>query len=242
LAQRQVWKEFMDRYRTLADLPEDVPVFPLRGVILLPRATLPLNIFEPRYLQMLDDMLRGRRLVAVIQPDQSQASDKSDTKNAEASADDKSVPVRTMGCLGRLTAFQELDDGRMIVSLTGIARCEVVREIRTEHPYRTFRMRYGQFASDLIAGAGEDAVDREALLKALKAYLEARQLNADWPAISRSSSETLINSLSIISPYGPEEKQALLEAPDLKTRADVLVALAEMEIAAGSTGAGSTLQ
>ncbi len=228
----------MDRYRTLADLPEDVPVFPLRGVILLPRATLPLNIFEPRYLQMFDDMLRGKRLVAVIQPTQSSGVDETGKENPS----DKAVPVRSIGCLGRLTAFQELDDGRMIVSLTGIARCEVVREIRTEHPYRTFRMRYGRYASDLISGAGEDNVDRDALLKALKAYLEARELNADWPAIARSSSETLINSLSIISPYGPEEKQALLEAPDLKTRGDVLVALAEMEIAAGPTGAGSTLQ
>ena len=228
----------MDRYRTLADLPEDVPVFPLRGVILLPRATVPLNIFEPRYLQMFDAMLRSNRMVAIVQPDQTASGN----EKAEESTVKNNVPVRSVACLGRLTAFQELDDGRMIVSLTGIARCETVREIRTEHPYRTFRMRYGRFAADLVSGAGEDDVDREALLKTLKAYLEARQLNADWPAISRSSSETLINSLSIISPYGPEEKQALLEAHDLKTRADVLVALAEMEIAAGSTGAGSTLQ
>jgi hypothetical protein len=225
------------RYRALADLPEDVPVFPLRGVILLPRATLPLNIFEPRYLQLFDDILKGNRLIAIMQPDQS-----GEGTAAVESPHGKTVPLRTIGCLGRLTAFQELNDGRMVVSLTGVCRMELVREIRTELAYRTVRVRYNRFVDDLEAGAGEEAVDRERLLKTLKEYLEARKLSADWNAIARSSSETLVNSLSIVSPYGPEEKQALLEAADLKARADVLVALAEMDLAAGPTGSGSTLQ
>ena len=224
----------LDRYRRLADLPEDLPVLPLRGGILLPRATLPLNIFEPRYLAMFDDIIRGSRLVAVVQA----TGEESDDSSPGA----KPTAVRGVGCVGRLTAFQELDDGRMIVSLSGIARCDLVRELRDEKPYRTFRLRYDRFQRDLVAGDGEDTVDREALLKSLKAYLEARDLKADWQAIARSSSETLINSLSVISPYGPEEKQALLEAADLKSRADVLVALAEMEIATSAGGTGSTLQ
>ncbi len=173
----------MARYRALVDLPEDLPVFPLRGAILLPRATLPLNIFEPRYLKMFDDMLKGDRLVAIIQPDQSG----NETGPVE-SPSSKTIPLRNVGCIGRLTAFQEIDDGRLVVSLTGVCRFEQVRELRTEHPYRTIRVRYNRFAEDLVADAGEDEVDRAALLKALKGYLEARKLNADWAAISRSSS------------------------------------------------------
>jgi uncharacterized protein len=228
-----------ERYRSVGDLPTEVPIFPLRGVLLLPRASLPLNIFEPRYLKMFQDVLSGHRLVAVIQTERSSG----DVESPEG----KASPLCKVGCVGRVTAFQEVDDGRLIVSLTGIVRFDIAREIETVEPYRICRMDYHRFARDLVPGSGEGDVDREGLLKTLKAFLEARQLKADWAAIGRSPNEMLVNALAVMSPYGPEEKQALLECVDLKSRADVLVALAEMELAAasrggGSNGSGSTLQ
>lgn len=224
----------IDRYRRPADLPTEIPVFPLRGVILLPRATLPLNLFEPRYLAMIEDVIAGSRLLAIIQPERSQSEEESPTS--------KLVGLRSVGCVGRISAFQELDDGRMVITLTGICRFSTVREIATAKPYRIWAVDYSRFAGDFERGAGEAEVDRDELLGVLKRYLEAHQFRADWKAIGNAASEHLVNSLSLISPYGPEEKQALLEARDLKTRAQVLVALAEMEIASGDGGAGSTIQ
>lgn len=227
--------QLVQRYRTPRDLPQRIPVFPLHGCILLPRASLPLNIFEPRYLTMLDDVIRGDRIIGVIQP----TGEGGDTGSPE----DLSAPLRPVGCTGRVVAFQELDDGRLIISLTGIARFELTAEAQVAAPYRVFNVDYRRFAADLDRASGEEeAVDRERLLDALKRYLDARNFKADWQAISRSSSEQLINSLSVASPFGCEEKQALLEAKDLKTRAETLVALAEMEIATGGGGAGTTLQ
>jgi len=227
--------QLVQRYRSPRDLPQRIPVFPLAGCILLPRTSLPLNIFEPRYLTMLDDVLRGDRIIGMIQP----AGDGGETGSPE----DRSAPLRPVGCTGRVVAFQELDDGRLMISLTGIARFELAKEAQVSAPYRVFSVDYQRFASDLSRGSGEEeAVDRERLLGVLKRYLEARNLQADWQAISRTSSEQLINSLSIASPFGCEEKQALLEAKDLKMRAETLMALAEMEIASGSGGAASTLQ
>ena len=143
-----------------------------------------------------------------------------------------------------LPGFQEVEDGRLLVSLTGVCRFTVRHEMPSHRKYRICTVDYVNFARDLVAGAGEEQVNREALVTALKAFLEMRNLKADWASVTRSSNEALVNSLSIMSPYGPEEKQALLEAVDLKTRADLLVALAEMEIAAAgrSGGSGSTLQ
>lgn len=224
----------LDRYRSPVDLSEQIPVFPLRGVILLPRATLPLNLFEPRYLAMFEDVIAGQRLVGIIQPERSTADDESPAG--------KSAGLRRVGCVGRVTAFQELDDGRVIVTLTGVCRFTVAQEVTNTKPYRTFAVSYSEFAGDLARDAGEDQVNREKLMDVLKRYLEAHQFRADWKAIGHAPSEHLVNSLSIISPYGPEEKQALLEAADLKTRSEVLVALAEMEMAAGDGGAGTTMQ
>jgi Lon protease-like protein len=206
-------------------------VFPLQGAILLPRATLPLNIFEPRYLQMLEDVMSTARVLCLVQPQTCE----------EESPVGKAVALRRTGCVGRVTSYQELDDGRMLITLTGVARCTLLGEVDIAKPYRICTVGYDSFLADFEAGAGEADVDRQALLRALKAYLEARSLRADWAAVSKSSNETLINSLSIVAPYGSQEKQALLEAPDLKTRAEMLVALAEMELAAGAGGSGSTL-
>jgi Lon protease-like protein len=154
----------------------------------------------------------------------------------------KSVELRRVGCVGRVTAYQELDDGRLGISLTGIARCALASEVATTKPYRLCHMHFERFPGDFLPG-GEDEVDRQGLITALKAYLDAHRMRADWSAIANASNEWLVNSLAIVAPYGPEEKQALLEAPDLKARAEVLVALAEMELAAGTAGgSGSTLQ
>ena len=224
----------IDRYRRPADLPRQVPVFPLRAVILLPRATLPLNLFEPRYLQMIEDVVSGNRIIGIAQPERA-AGD-------EESPSGKNTALRRVGCAGRVTAYQELDDGRVVITLTGICRFDIEQEIETANPYRTFGVDFGKFADDFNRGAGEEEVDRERLLHVLKRYLESHHFNADWKAIGNAPSEHLVNSLSIISPYSAEEKQALLEAPTLKSRAEVLVALAEMEMAAGDGGTGTTMQ
>jgi Lon protease-like protein len=154
----------------------------------------------------------------------------------------RTAPLRRIGCAGRITSYQELDDGRLLISLSGIARFEVIEEVELAKPYRVCTVSYERFVGDFAAGAGEDQVDREALLGALRAFLQARGLKADWAALAKTPTETLVNSLAMVNPYGSEEKQALIEAPDLKTRSEMLVALAEMEIAAGSRGPGSTLQ
>lgn len=223
-----------ERYRTAADLPTTVPVFPLRGVILLPRSDLPLNIFEPRYLEMFDDLLSGNRLVAIVQP-------------AGAGEDDESPVGRTVALsrvagVGRLTAFKELDDGRLIVTLTGVSRCVIEAEETSSKPYRICRVGYGAFPADLVAGDGQAAADRTGLLEALRAFVSARGLQADWSSIEAADTEELVNYLSMISPFGPQEKQALLEAPDLERRAEILIALARMELAGTGQPAGKILQ
>lgn len=222
-----------ERYRGPADLPQRIPVFPLRRAILLPRAALPLNVFEPRYLAMLDDVMSTSRVLGIVQPAASEGGESPAGKTAE---------LRRVGCVGRVTAYQELEDGRLAIVLTGIARCTLEGEVESPKPYRICSVAFARFASDFVAGSGENDVDRQSLLAALKAYLEARRQRADWSAISKSPSEALVNMLAIASPYGPEEKQALLEAPTLKARAEALIALAEMELAAGAGGSGSTLQ
>lgn len=222
-----------ERYRRPADLPPRIPVFPLRGAILLPRATLPLNIFEPRYLAMIDDAMSGSRIIGIVQP---YAND-----DDNESPLDNTVALRTVGCAGRITSYQELDDNRLIVTLTGVARFESIGEAETKSPYRTMSVSFDRFASDLNVGLGEELVDRDNLLRVLKAYLEANRLKTDWSTIQRASNEFLINALSVMCPYGPEEKQALLEAKDLKSRAEVLVALAEIELATNGSS-GTTLQ
>ncbi len=220
-----------ERYRRASDLPPRIPVFPLRGAILLPRATLPLNVFEPRYLAMLDDVMSGARILGMVQPSGAD----------EESPEGKAVDLRRVGCAGRVTTYQELNDGRLMITLTGLARFDILDEAPIAKPYRVMGVSYDRFASDLKEDVGADEVDRVKLMDALKRYLDENRLKADWKVIGRASSETLINALSVMSPYGPEEKQALLEAPDLKSRADVLVALAEMELA-GRGGTGGTLQ
>ncbi len=223
-----------DRYRKPSDLPAVVPVFPLQGCILLPRSTLPLNIFEPRYLEMLDHVLAGDRIIGIIQPRAN--------SEEEESPQDNNAPLRQTGAVGRLTAFSETEDGRVLITLAGVARFDVVEEVRSDKPYRSCQVSYASYCSDFIRGHGQEAVDWPRLLEVLKTYLTTRQMTADWESIERSPAELLVNTLSMISPYGPEEKQALLEAADLKERSEVLMALAQMEMAAPEDGSGSSLQ
>ena len=223
-----------ESYLKVSDLPDTLKIFPLRGVILLPRSTLPLNVFEPRYLALVNDVLAGDRLIGIVQPDFDD--------DASESPKGKEVGLHTAGGAGRLTAFQETDDGRYLITLSGICRFAIAAEEHTDAPYRMCSVDWTPYAGDLERGQGEDAVDRERLIAVLKRYLKANKLSADWDGINNSSNELLVNTLSMISPYGPAEKQALLEADDLKSRAEVLVALAEMELASGEGGSGSTLQ
>lgn len=209
-------------------------MFPLKGAILLPRSMLPLNIFEPRYVMMVDEAIAGARVLAIVQPGQAQ--------DPVESPADKDAPLRRVAGLGRITSFTETGDGRYLISLSGVCRCELHQEVAMGKSYRTFAVTYNAFGDDLQVGLGEEDVDREHLLTVLRNFLTARQMQTDWTAISRSTNEFLVNTLSMLSPYGPEEKQALLEAKDLKTRAHVLIALAEMQLAAPDDGSGSAIQ
>lgn len=212
------------KFQNVEDLPGLLPLFPLGGALLLPRTQIPLNIFEPRYLQMIDDALGAGRMIGMIQPDGEAAL-------AAESDPEATPPLCRVGCAGRLTSFMEADDGRYLITLTGICRFRLQEERVTLTPYRLADVTYDEFASDLKAGAGEDEVSRTRLLEILKAYLEAHDLNADWRAIQNASNESLVNSLSVISPYGPGEKQALLEAATLEDRNQMLIALTEMVLA-----------
>ncbi len=200
----------------------------------MPRATMPLHIFEPRYLMMVDDVLAGDRLIGIVQPVEDPGEHQSPQSN--------NAPIRDIGCVGRLTSFTETEDDRVLISLTGISRFVIAREENTDAPYRLFDVNFKPFAKDLISDGAEEGVDRDYLLSVLKAYLDNNDLSADWESIHRSSNELLVNTLSMISPYGAEEKQALLEAADLKARAEVLIALAEMDLAATDDGTGTTIQ
>ena len=218
-------------YRGPADLPQVIPVFPLPGALLLPRGQMPLNIFEPRYLAMIDDAMADRhRLIGMIQPD-----------TAHPGPEDK-PNLYKIGCAGRITQLAETGDGRYLLELTGVARFRIEDEPAVLTPYRQCRVDFRCFADDFVARKGEGAVDRKELLKALAGFLKANKLNADWEGIEKAPNEALVNALAMMSPYGSADKQAMLEAPDLKTRAEILVALTEMELAKGSTEGETKLQ
>jgi hypothetical protein len=216
-------------YSTARDVPETVPVFPLSGALLLPGGQMPLNIFEPRYLEMFDAALRADRVIGMIQPKFSGDTGKPEKPNLCA-----------VGCLGRIASFAETGDGRYIISLQGICRFRVAEELNGRLPFRQCRIT--PFASDLDDGHEAECVDREELLRVFRAYLDANELEADWDSVKRAGNDTLVNALCMMSPYGPAEKQALLEAPDLKSRAETLIALTEMALARDKDDSGRTLQ
>src|SRR5579872_1381670 len=207
-------------YHGPGDLPAIIPVFPLGGALLLPRGQMPLNIFEPRYLAMVDDALKsGTRLIGMVQPE------------IEETRSEPKPPLYKIGCVGRITQLAESGDGRYLLELTGIGRYRIEEELIVATPYRQCRVTYVPFADDFIARKGEAQVDREALLKALTAFLKANDLKADWNGIENAPNEALVNALAMMSPYGAAEKQAMLEAPDLRTRAEILVAITQIELA-----------
>ena len=218
-------------YRGPADLPEILPVFPLPGALLLPRGQMPLNIFEPRYLAMIDDAFRdGHRLIGMIQPD------------VTHSQSEKTPALFRVGCVGRITQLAETGDGRYILELTGVSRFRVIEEPSVLTPYRQCKVDYFAFADDFTARKGEEAVDRQALLDVLTDFLKANNLKVDWEGIESAPNEALVNALAMMSPYGPAEKQAMLEAPDLKTRAEILIAVTEMDLAKKRTSGEPGLQ
>jgi len=209
-------------YANGSELPRTLPVFPVAGVLLLPRRPIQLTVFEPRYLTMLDDTLSGERLIGMIQP----------------SAGDEAVGPKpelcAVGCVGRIVQFAEIGDGRCFLSLMGVTRFRIAQELTTLTPYRMIRPDYEPFGVDFVEGAGEGEVDRASLIKALRDYAKANELKVAWDDVEKAPNEALVNALSMMSPYGAKEKQALLEAPDLKSRADILVAISQIDLARGS--------
>lgn len=203
-----------------ADLPDVIPVFPLPGALLLPRARLPLHLFEPRYLAMLDDTLKtSHRLIGMIQPyDQPDGTSK----------------LNTIGCAGRLTQFSETEDGRYMITLTGISRYRVKRELDGFTPYRRCEVDWSGFERDLGPVDSDTELDRTRFFNLLSRYFNERQLDTDWDTLKEAEDELLINSLSMLLRFDPEDKQALLEAPSLSTRRETLVTLLEYMLRGGN--------
>ena len=206
-------------------LPGTIPVFPLSGVLLLPRGELPLNIFEPRYLNMTSDALGGDRLIGMIQPTEDECTQ-------------ANPPIYRTGCAGRIVNFQETDDGRYLITLKGICRFDVADELPVTRGYRPVQANWTAYRDDMNPANGEQ-VDREKLVTMLRKYFEIQGISADWNAIESTTNERLITCLSMICPFEASEKQALLEAPNLLERSKVLTALVEMSVRASQQGEGA---
>lgn len=200
-------------------LPRRIPVFPLTGAILLPRAQMPLNIFEPRYLAMIEDAMRGDRLIGMIQPD------------AASPATARGPALYRVGGAGRITQYAETGDGRLLISLHGVARFRIVAEAAVDTPYRQCEVDFADFAADFDAQETVEP-DRERIVSTLRRFAQARRMCVDWSGIDETPTETLVNALAMMSPFAAAEKQAFLEAPSLQARADMLVAATEMDLAA----------
>ena len=201
-------------YESLARLPSVIPVFPLSGALLLPRGELPLNIFEPRYLAMIDEAMKIDRLIGMIQPSLSPAPSGSDAS------------LESVGCLGRITQLSETGDGRYLLNLTGVIRFRVAEELNAITPYRQCRIAMGEFATDLAFDPAENSVDRSGVIDAFRQFSEARHLQVDWAGIEAAPTEALINALVMMAPFKPTEKQALLEAENIALRAQRLISIA----------------
>jgi uncharacterized protein len=202
----------------LAELPASLPIFPLTGVLLLPRGRLPLNIFEPRYLAMTEDALKGDRLIGMVQPQ-------------EGAGDAGEPPVYRTGCAGRMTSFSETDDGRYLITLTGLARFDILRELPRDRLYRRVVPDWQPYAADLADAA--PPIERERLLTALKPFFRRHKIAAEWEAVEATPDERLVTTIAMAAPFAASEKQALLEAPGLAERARLLIALIEMAAHAG---------
>jgi len=205
-------------------LPETLPIFPLSGVLLLPGGKLPLNIFEPRYLSMVFDALAGHRMIGMVQPMQpgGYAGDGLPTEDGKPK-------VHRIGCAGRIASFNETEDGRLLLALSGVCRFEVGRELDpAQGGYRRVSSIFSPFRADLDQGDETVELDRERLMAALAAFFRGKKLSADWDAVKQAADQNLVTSLSMVLPLGPVEKQALLEATDTTARAKLLTAFLEM--------------
>ena len=203
-----------------ADLPDVIPVFPLPGALLLPRSHLPLHIFEPRYLAMLDDALKTpQRLIGMIQPD--------------PGARGRGTGLQLIGCAGRVTQFSETSDGRYMITLTGISRFRARDEVQGFTPYRRFHAAWEGFGQDLDPGATDPGFDRPSFLDLVGRYFDVKGYSTDWNGVKDAEEELLVNSLSMLLDFQPEEKQALLEAPSLATRRETLMTLIEYALRGG---------
>lgn len=210
-----------DAPMSLDALPREIPIFPLAGALLLPRGQMPLNIFEPRYLAMTKDAIAGDGMIGMIQPRWAEREDPADRPD-----------VYDTGCLGQIVSSRETDDGRILITLAGLIRFEVDEELPLRSGYRRVVPRYDRFAEDLRDPPG-DVVDRPRLMLALRAWLASREITADWSTIEETPDERLITVLSMTCPFEPNEKQALLESPDLHERSRVMTALIEMSLMGG---------
>jgi len=217
-------------YVSASDLPETVPIFPLTGALLLPGGQLPLNIFEPRYLSMIDDAIASERIIGMVQP-----------CLKPENADTQPCQLTEVGCLGRITAFQESGDGRYLLSLSGICRYRITKEIASNKAYRTCAIEV--FEEDLGDQAqAAEQISRDRLIEAFRNYLNAQGMEADWSTIEKTDNDTLLTALCMMCPYDPAEKQALLEAPDLKSRSETLIAISEIHLAREAGQNKTTLQ
>jgi hypothetical protein len=208
-------------YRKTSDLPDMLAVFPLPGALLLPRWQLPLNIFEPRYLNMIDDAMTGSRLIGMVQ----------------AMGGPKTRPsLADVGCAGRITTYSETDDGRYLITLTGIARFAIHDELDVNTPYRKVKPDWAPYEMDLFAANDLALPSRDNLVGALRAYVEINKMEADWSAVEGAPLETLVNALCSGCPFSTIEKQALIEAPTLKARAETLITLLRMDVPGNDGG------
>ncbi|HAA93620.1 MAG TPA: peptidase S16 [Rhodospirillaceae bacterium] len=201
---------------TFEDLSESIPIFPLPGVLLLPGGFLPLNIFEPRYLNMTSDALGGGRMIGMIQPQ----------PDGDLTGD---PAVYRTGCAGRIVSFEETDDGRYLITLKGVARFDVTRELAQKDGYRLVEPDWSPYVRDL--DDADDAIpDRNSFLQSLKKYFELNRMDANWNAIQEAPCDRLVTSVAMICPFEPSEKQALLEAATVPERIEVLTTLVEMAV------------
>jgi len=201
-------------------LPNELPIFPLTGALLLPKTKLPLNIFEPKYLTMLNDVLKkDNRLIGMIQP----LGDPPEGVNHKRK-------LHQIGCAGRIISFSETKDGRYLITLEGIIRFRFIEEIKQNTPYLLGKVNWVDFKKDLEKSNPDNNFNRENFLKLLSKYFESAQLSSDWESLKDADEELLINSLSMLCPFDPDEKQALLEAPELKYRRETLMTLMEINL------------
>ena len=215
-------------YDHVDDLPRVLTVFPLDSALLLPSGILPLNIFEPRYLNMIDDAMAGDRIIGIIQ--------------TSAGGDRAHPALAKIGCAGRISSFSETPDGRYLISLTGLCRFQVVREMHLQTPYRQVEADFSAFASDLIERDEPDETVRDELFDALRAFLDARGMALDWRMAEEAPIDGLVNGLAMALPFDASEKQALLEAPDDDDRRSALITLLRFAAAGGFSGDPSGLQ